>query len=214
MAAATSWPAIRLAQADLLRRAMGKKDKEKMAKERENFIEGCARTNKIRGEKSERDFRFAGEICGLRIQQVPLRGLWLDQLSDGVSEGELPGRIHGRVAEQRNQQHRQDLRLRRRVQTDGHPDPAAGCEPERTEVYAGNCSRSADRGGVTEPQATGVTDPGYRQSVTGSRRSKTSARARWKRRFANASGAATSLRWRIFAAGSIRASPIAKCWRA
>ncbi|TAG11601.1 MAG: DNA polymerase III subunit alpha [Verrucomicrobia bacterium] len=36
-----------LGSADLLRRAMGKKDKAKMAKERGNFIDGCARTNQI-----------------------------------------------------------------------------------------------------------------------------------------------------------------------
>ena len=36
-----------LGQADLLRRAMGKKDKEKMAKERVNFIRGCAEVNGI-----------------------------------------------------------------------------------------------------------------------------------------------------------------------
>jgi DNA polymerase III subunit alpha len=36
-----------LGGADLLRRAMGKKDPEKMAKERGTFIEGCAKTNGI-----------------------------------------------------------------------------------------------------------------------------------------------------------------------
>jgi DNA polymerase-3 subunit alpha len=39
-----------LGKADLLRRAMGKKDKEKMAKERIGFVEGCKATNNI-GEK-------------------------------------------------------------------------------------------------------------------------------------------------------------------
>ncbi len=41
-----------LGQADLLRRAMGKKDKEKMAKEREVFITGCERHNKIPAKKA------------------------------------------------------------------------------------------------------------------------------------------------------------------
>ncbi len=36
-----------LGGADLLRRAMGKKDRAQMAKERDRFIEGCARTNNI-----------------------------------------------------------------------------------------------------------------------------------------------------------------------
>src|SRR4029453_1166884 len=42
MAAASKLAGYSLAQADLLRRAMGKKDKEKMGKERKNFIDGCA----------------------------------------------------------------------------------------------------------------------------------------------------------------------------
>lgn len=41
-----------LGQADLLRRAMGKKDKEKMAKEREVFIEGCQKHNGIPEKKA------------------------------------------------------------------------------------------------------------------------------------------------------------------
>lgn len=41
-----------LGQADLLRRAMGKKDKEKMAKEREVFIAGCAKHNNIAAKKA------------------------------------------------------------------------------------------------------------------------------------------------------------------
>jgi len=42
MAAASKLAGYSLAQADLLRRLMGKKEKGKMAKERRNFIEGCA----------------------------------------------------------------------------------------------------------------------------------------------------------------------------
>src|SRR5439155_6645537 len=47
MAAASKLGGYSMGQADLLRRAMGKKDKEKMAKERRNFIEGSPRTTKI-----------------------------------------------------------------------------------------------------------------------------------------------------------------------
>ncbi len=45
-----------LGQADLLRRAMGKKDKEKMAKERKVFIAGCKEHNKIPEAKAEAIF--------------------------------------------------------------------------------------------------------------------------------------------------------------
>ena len=53
-----------LGGADLLRRAMGKKDPEKMAKEREHFIEGCKKTNDIDESLADAIFskieKFAG----------------------------------------------------------------------------------------------------------------------------------------------------------
>ncbi len=64
MAAASSLAGYSLAQADLLRRAMGKKDKEKMAKERRNFIEGCARTNKIPEKKANAIFDLLEKFAG------------------------------------------------------------------------------------------------------------------------------------------------------
>ncbi len=64
MAAASKLAGYSLAQADLLRRAMGKKDKEKMAKERRNFIDGCARTNKISEKKASAIFDLLEKFAG------------------------------------------------------------------------------------------------------------------------------------------------------
>src|SRR5437773_3812981 len=64
MAAASKLAGYSLAQADLLRRAMGKKDKAKMAKERKNFIEGCARTNKIPEKKANAIFDLLEKFAG------------------------------------------------------------------------------------------------------------------------------------------------------
>jgi DNA polymerase-3 subunit alpha len=64
MAAASKLAGYSLAQADLLRRAMGKKDKEKMAKERRNFIEGCACTNKIPEKKANAIFDLLEKFAG------------------------------------------------------------------------------------------------------------------------------------------------------
>jgi DNA polymerase III subunit alpha len=64
MAAASKLAGYSLAQADLLRRAMGKKDKEKMAKERRNFIDGCARTNKIPEKKANAIFDLLEKFAG------------------------------------------------------------------------------------------------------------------------------------------------------
>lgn len=64
MAAASRLAGYSLGQADLLRRAMGKKDKEKMAKERSNFIEGCAHTNKIPEKKANSIFDLLEKFAG------------------------------------------------------------------------------------------------------------------------------------------------------
>src|SRR5436190_4502861 len=64
MAAASRLAGYSLAQGDLLRRAMGKKDKAKMAKERKNFIEGCARTNKIPEKKANAIFDLLEKFAG------------------------------------------------------------------------------------------------------------------------------------------------------
>jgi DNA polymerase-3 subunit alpha len=64
MAAASKLAGYSLAQADLLRRAMGKKDKRTMAKERSNFIEGCARTNKIPEKKANAIFDLLEKFAG------------------------------------------------------------------------------------------------------------------------------------------------------
>jgi len=53
-----------LGQADLLRRAMGKKDKEKMAKERTRFIEGCRHANNISEKKADSIFDLLEKFAG------------------------------------------------------------------------------------------------------------------------------------------------------
>src|SRR5438477_11128265 len=64
MAAASRLAGYSLGQADLLRRAMGKKDREKMAKERANFIAGCARTNGIGEKKANAIFDLLEKFAG------------------------------------------------------------------------------------------------------------------------------------------------------
>ena len=64
MAAASRLAGYSLGQADLLRRAMGKKDREKMAKERDNFIKGCAETNKIPEKKANAIFDLLEKFAG------------------------------------------------------------------------------------------------------------------------------------------------------
>jgi DNA polymerase-3 subunit alpha len=56
--AASALAGYSLGQADLLRRAMGKKDIEKMAKEREVFVKGCAEVNQIPPKQANAIFDF------------------------------------------------------------------------------------------------------------------------------------------------------------
>jgi DNA polymerase-3 subunit alpha len=56
--AASALAGYTLGQADLLRRAMGKKDMEKMKKEREVFVEGCDQVNKIPAKQANAIFDF------------------------------------------------------------------------------------------------------------------------------------------------------------
>ena len=64
MAAASLLAGYTLGQADLLRRAMGKKDKGKMAKERAIFTAGCAATNKISEKKANSIFDLLEKFAG------------------------------------------------------------------------------------------------------------------------------------------------------
>jgi DNA polymerase-3 subunit alpha len=64
MAAANRLAGYSLGQSDLLRRAMGKKNKEKMAAERANFITGCAKTNHIPEKKANAIFDLLEKFAG------------------------------------------------------------------------------------------------------------------------------------------------------
>ncbi|MCG3150248.1 MAG: DNA polymerase III subunit alpha [Verrucomicrobiae bacterium] len=64
MQAANALAGYTLGGADMLRRAMGKKDKEKMAKEREKFVKGCHEQYKIPRAKAEKIFDMLEKFAG------------------------------------------------------------------------------------------------------------------------------------------------------
>jgi DNA polymerase-3 subunit alpha len=64
MAAASVLAGYTLGGADLLRRAMGKKDKEKMAKERVKFVDGCKELNNIEPKKANEIFDLLEKFAG------------------------------------------------------------------------------------------------------------------------------------------------------
>ena len=84
-----------LAEADLLRRAMGKKKPEEMAKQRVRFVSGCVERGTSE-EDADSLFDTIDRFSGLRIQQVPLRGLRPHLLAHGLPQGPLARPLHGR----------------------------------------------------------------------------------------------------------------------
>ena len=92
-----------LGEADILRRAMGKKKKEEMAAQRAKFMTGCA-GNKIPEKKAEKNLQPDGRIRGIRLQQVALLRLRVAGVSDGLSEDALSRGVHGGAADLGNGQ--------------------------------------------------------------------------------------------------------------
>ena len=81
-----------LGEADLLRRAMGKKIKSEMDAQRDRFVGGAVERGLTQAQ-GRRNLRPAGEIRRLRLQQEPCRRLCADRLSDRLVQGPLPRRI-------------------------------------------------------------------------------------------------------------------------
>jgi DNA polymerase-3 subunit alpha len=64
MQAAQALAGYTLGSADVLRKAMGKKKPEEMAKQRAIFIEGCAKTNGIKSDKADQLFDVLDKFAG------------------------------------------------------------------------------------------------------------------------------------------------------
>ena len=93
--------AYSMGDADILRRAMGKKDPEEMAAQRERFVEGAQR-KKIDRAEGRRDLRSDGDLCPIWFQQISFGCLCIGFLSDGLSKNSLSSRVYGRADDFRN----------------------------------------------------------------------------------------------------------------
>ena len=211
MAAASKLAGYSLAQADLLRRAMGKKDKEKMAKERKNFIEGCARTNKIPEKKANAIFDLLEKFAGYGFNKSHSAAYGVISYQTAYLKAHYPVEfMAGLLSNEINNTDKISVfvgECKRMGISILPPDiNKSGLKFTPETVAAG-----ADRGSAEDARRTHRTAVATMQFVTDWPRSRTSAKRRWTSRFASASNAASSLRWRIFAAGSARASPIARC---
>ncbi len=95
-----------LGEADLLRRAMGKKKKEEMDQQRA-AVPLRRRRARARIRPGQASVRPHGEVRGLRLQQGARRALCADRLSDGLVEGERAGGVLRGLHEPGHLQHRQ-----------------------------------------------------------------------------------------------------------
>ena len=108
-----------LGGADMLRRAMGKKKPEEMAKQRDTFREGAISVG-VDPDLAMKIFDLVEKFCRLRLQQVSLRCLRCRFLSDSVAETALPSALYGGGTDLGHADHRQGGGLYRRVSGDGH----------------------------------------------------------------------------------------------
>ena len=99
-----------LGDADLLRRAMGKKIKAEMDAQRGRFVSGATERG-IAKEKADEIFDLLAKFADYGFNKSHAAAYALVSYQDRLAEGELPGRVHGRLHDARYRQYRQALRI-------------------------------------------------------------------------------------------------------
>jgi hypothetical protein len=122
-----------LGEADLLRRAMGKKIKAEMDAQRERFVSGCAQ-HQIARPKANELFDLIDKFAGYGFNKSHAGSLCAGCLPDGLAQGASPGRILRRVDVLRHGPDRQARHLRRRHAPARSPLPAAVDQCQRSGV--------------------------------------------------------------------------------
>ena len=89
-----------LGEADLLRRAMGKKKVDQMAAHRQKFVDGAQEKGFKDSKKITKIFDLMEQFCRLRVQQVPFGCVRRVGISDGVPQSPLSQLLHGRGPDQ------------------------------------------------------------------------------------------------------------------
>ena len=113
-----------LGGADLLRRAMGKKDAEEMAKQQDNFLEGAEELG-IDTKKAEAIFDLMAKFAEYGFNKSHSAAYALIAYQTAYPEGPLPGRVHGGAPDLRHGQHRQGRQEHQRLPRAGNRGAAA-----------------------------------------------------------------------------------------
>ena len=99
-----------LGQADMLRRAMGKKDKAEMARHEARFVEGAIERG-VKKKDAAFIFELLNKFAGYGFKQIACGRLCVGQLSHRLHESEFPGGIFGRLDDFGSGEYRQACRV-------------------------------------------------------------------------------------------------------
>ena len=124
MAAAQKLAGFSLGQADILRRAMGKKKKSELDKQQEDFFGGMTR-QRVQPRRAERAVEGPRILRRLRLQQGAHGRVRSHRLLDRVPESALSRRVHGGAADERRRREGQARGLSQRMPPHGHQGASA-----------------------------------------------------------------------------------------
>ena len=125
-----------LGEADLLRKAMGKKNAEVMAKMRGKFVDG-AKKQGTSEKKAAPLFDLMEHFAGYGFNKSHSTAYAYPRVPDRVSQGELPVALRRRAADDRSAEHRQARAVSRRVP---RPRRSRCCRPTSTRASCGSPS--------------------------------------------------------------------------
>ena len=148
MLAAQRLAGYSLGQADILRKAMGKKDPEVMRNEEGRFVEGAV-AHGLRREVAQETFQQIAKFAGYGFNRAHAVGYALVAYVAGWLKTHFPLHFPGLAADRAaalRRQGRAHRPLPRRRRGPRHPHPSAGCAAER---------RRSDRGGKGCPLRAG-----------------------------------------------------------
>jgi hypothetical protein len=162
-----------LGGADMLRRAMGKKDAEAMAKERVKFVE-ARQAARHRRKTSERDLRPLNKFASYGFNKSHSAAYAVISYQTALSQGQLPGAVHGRRAHDRARQLRKGRPLHRRVRGDGPHRARTGRQREPRDLHprltaGGRLHRQPARSASDSPASRASGEAGRAEDHRGTR---------------------------------------------
>ncbi len=141
MQIANRLPGFSLGEADILRRAMGKKNRDEMAAQKEKFLAGSVE-RKFAAKKAEKIFDLMAEFAGYGFNKSHSCAYALAGLSDRISEDALSRGVHGRAAHIGNWQHRKSGEVHQRIARHGHHRTSARRQFQRSGFHTGGRGHS------------------------------------------------------------------------